>query len=181
MPFEPRVLSPDDEPPHGEAPSDLPADLEAVAERLRADAAMLAERYPGECSAADIGFSVLGTSTGSFDRRSSHDGRRWRAAAVAAALSLVVLVAGWTVWRMALPPRDTGNSAAEAVVADGIGSVAAPAELVDEDAATVLPSVGASLEFGGAEAFLMNVNGPELEAVLDLMETQDTEDPLLSL
>jgi len=181
MPFEPRIVSPDDERWQGEATSDLPPDLEAVAERLRSDAAMLAERYPGECSAADVCPPSFGPSIGPSDHRASRGERRWWSAAAAAAITLTLLAAGWTVWRWASPASEEGDRAAHAVVADGVGRVARIAEPVEEDPAPVMRPVDVSLEFGRAETLLMNVNGPELEAVLDLMETQDTEDPLLSL
>jgi hypothetical protein len=181
MPFEPRVVSPDDEPWHRDAQCDMSPDLEALAERLRADAAMLAERYPAEYSDAGICPPVLEASIGSPGDRSPRRRTRWWSATVVAALSLMVLAAGWTVWRMASPAVDNGDRAADTVVAVDVGRVAAPAEMVDDDPATGSPSVRPAIEFGRAEALIMNVNGPELEAVLDLMETQDTEDPLLSL
>jgi hypothetical protein len=43
------------------------------------------------------------------------------------------------------------------------------------------PSVRRAMQFGRAEALIMNVTGPELEAVIDLMDKQDREDALLSI
>lgn len=180
MPFEPRVVSPDDEPWLGDAQPDLSPDLEAVAERLRADAAMLAERYPADFASSGIYPPSLESPIRATGHRVSRARKGWWPAAVVAALSLMVLAAGWTVWRLASPAVDRSDDGADAVVADGVGPVAAPTEIVNDDA-TALPTVSASMKFGRAEALIMNVNGPELEAVLDLMETQDTEDPLLSL
>jgi hypothetical protein len=181
MPFEPRVVSPDDQPWHGDAQSDLSPDLEALAERLRADAAMLAERYSAEYSQTGISPAVLEASTASSRDRSPRRSPRWWSVAVVAALSLMVIAAGWTVWRLAFPSVHSGDHATDTVVAVDVGQAASTAERVDDGPGASLPPTAPAIEFGSAETLIMNVNGPELEAVLDLMETQDTEDPLLSI
>ena len=115
MPFEPRVVSPDDEPWHDGTQSDLPPDLEALAEQLRADAAMLAGRYPAEHSEAGVYVAAHETSIGSLGGRSPRMRPHWWSAAVVAALSVMVLAAGWAVWRVVSPAVDRGERVSDTV------------------------------------------------------------------
>ena len=86
---------------------------------------------------------------------------------------------------MAFPSGDYEDRFPATVAASGADQGATEAAIVDGmidgDAALNPSTVRPAMRVGRAEALIMNVNGPELEAVLDLMETQDTEDPLLSI
>jgi hypothetical protein len=181
MPFEPRLVSPDDEHWAEDAELDLPPDLEALTEQLRADAVMLAEHYPTQRSETDA-FAVRLAGSGRLDvgRPNARRFVWWSAIAVAAA-TVLVAAAGWGIWQLASPVGgDTPQAAGKVDSGRGGRGLDLASASVDTAAGESENARGA-VPGSAAETMLIHVSGPELEAVLDLMETQGTDDSLLSI
>lgn len=149
MPFDPKLIPPDDAPllPDGEI--DLPADLAALGEQLRDDARHLAQRYP-------IGGAVVSA------RPAASRSRPWKrivvlaASGLATALAVVVAVQligplGRQNQKTMAPARDVAERAPAAT--------AAPAASV--------PGVGSPTTIS-----LTELSGPELEALIDLWQRE---------
>jgi hypothetical protein len=144
MPFNPRLITPDDAPlrPGGEI--DLPDDLAALTERLGKEAAQLAASYPA------VRPAVLPNPAARQPTRG-----RWLAfggiggAAAAAVVAITVQLGVFDV------PQDAAPTSKKSVAADPQPLPVGPA------LPHTLPATTVSLT---------NLSGPELEAVLDLWQ-----------
>ena len=177
MPFEPRLVSPDDGQADDEVELNLPADLAALADQLRTDADRLALRYPADwCGAVrggDSQFLPLPT------RAARGVQTAWWSAVAAAAV--LVLAAAWGAWQLATSGNpDDRRSVNQAELVD-FGSPRGPAVVVSQSLTADAKTVRPALPLERAEPLLMHVSGPELEGVLDLLEIQEKDDPLLSI
>ncbi len=103
----------------------------------------------------------------------------WFATVVAAAALL--LAVAWGAWLLV----NRGDSAGRRTVnqMEGGDRPTSPngAVAVVESLAVDTEPVVQAMPFEGAESLLIHVTGPELEGVVDLMEAQSTEGPLLSI
>jgi hypothetical protein len=153
MPFDPRLIQPDDAPllPDGEI--DLPPDLAALGEQLRDDALHLAARYqPGSA----VGRELVQPASASRVRS-----RTWKKVAVLATSGLATVLAG------VLDVQMLGSRQANPRVAVAPD---APQENPSEPAAipASLPtSIGSP-----PMVSLTELSGPELEALLDLWQRE---------
>jgi hypothetical protein len=150
--------------------------LEQLGARLQREAARLAVRYPARTS-----WRVVPVPE-----------RRWSATAVGvtwlAAVALVLVASPWLVnrwqqvWRPEHPLADA--SLAGNVAADTAGRgwpLAAPStDVAGYEAAVTSRAVTGPTEFE-SPVFLLEVSDPELEALLDLWETDRTEPTRLSI
>jgi hypothetical protein len=151
--------------------------LEQLGARLQREAARLAARYPAQTARRVVPLPE----------------RRWSATAVrvtwlAAAVALLIAVSPWLVnrWLQRGRPEHSlaGALLAENVAADnaGTGCPLAPPSIGvagHERAVSSHPATGPA-EFE-SPVFLLEVSDPELEALLDLWETDRTEPARLSI
>jgi hypothetical protein len=150
--------------------------LELLGARLQREAARLAVRYPAQTSRRVVPLP---------ERRWSATAVRgaWLAAVALVLLFLPSLVNRWQqVWRPEHPLADaslTGNVAADTAVTRWrltapSTDVAGHEQAVSSHAATVPTEIESPV-------FLLEVSDPELEALLDLWETDRTEPTRLSI
>lgn len=151
MPFDPRLIQPDDAPllPDGEI--DLPADLAALGEQLRDDALHLAVRFP-----------ATGDSRGELAALTpASRARSWQKIAVLAASGLASVLAGVFAVQMIGQPSVDSPIAAQPV---------APRDNSREPAGGAPPAtIPAS---SSTTVSLTDLSGPELEALLDLWQRE---------
>jgi hypothetical protein len=183
MPFEPRLVSPDDGPEDDrladdQTELDLPADLAALADQLRLDADRLAVRYPADWCDGDRpgGGGPRRVAPASGPARNMPFA--WWSAVAAA---VVLFAAAWGAWLLTTGRNPDDRHAVNHAQRDGFGSSRDEAGAVSESLTADAKPVRPALPLERAEPLLMQVNGPELEGVLDLMETQEKEGPLLSI
>jgi hypothetical protein len=146
---------------------DLPADLAALGEQLHCDAERLSQVYP-PCAPPQELLAVLAV-------RSGH--RRWNRwqLATAASAAAVLLVVGWGAWSW-LPERNAppGNISEarlprpELAIADFSGESGQP------PVATLQPT---PVSYRPA---VMELNGPQLEGLLDLWNEQPAQKTAVS-
>ena len=153
MPFDPKLIQPDDAPllPSGEI--DLPPDLAALGEQLRDDALHLAARYqPGSA----IGRELVEQASASGARS-----RTWKKIAVLAASGLATMLAGvFAVQMFGTPQANPGVAVAPVV----------PQENPSEPAA--VPTALSTSIGSPPMVSLTELSGPELEALLDLWQRE---------
>jgi hypothetical protein len=148
MPFDPKLIQPDDAPllPSGEI--DLPADLAALGEQLRDDAQHLAQRYPAAATGAGVALA---------------SGRRpWKKIVVLAGSGLATALAV-VVAVQVIGPLGRQNQ-----------TTMAPAHNALEHAPAVTAAPVASVPGAGSPATisLTELSGPELEALIDLWQRE---------
>jgi len=145
MPFDPKLIHAEEPPLTAGGDLDLPADLAALAQQLGDDAAHLSARYPAGPAKAE-------TTTGVRRRAASYVGYAAIGAAVASLLGAIVL------WEsLAGPPVAKTTTATTAAVA--------PPVSVPSLSST--PAVAAPR---GENVSLVDLTGPEVEALLDLLD-----------
>ena len=161
MPFEPRLVHPDD-PAWSDAACDdegelaLPPDLALLAEQLTADAVYIAERHT---AAARTTSPLPATSEGS-----------WRRGLTAAVVLLAVSagIARWTSW-----PTPLQTAGPATVQGDRIRLVNDHRQVTSDrkqPADSPLPAY-----------FFQGLSGPEQEGLLDLLEEESTRQSSLSI
>jgi hypothetical protein len=164
MRFDPKLIHPDEAPLLPSGDIDLPADLAALGEQLRDDAAHLAARYSAEDGELAAGLAPAVRS------------RKWiRIAALAgtAAAALVVTVIG--IDQFGRIDRTAPVVAVRPPSAVPHRTV--PYDAVPADHAAVKVSTPSSAEFpalGGSmtTVSLTDLSGPEFEALLDLWQRE---------
>jgi hypothetical protein len=160
FPFKAQLIQPDDAPllPGGEI--DLPADLAALAEQLGDDAAHLARRYPADRAPAVALSAELIESAARIKRRS-----RSRVAMLAGvSLASVALVAisvavGLQDRRGPMPKRDSLVASPPALL---------PASGLEAPELSPLPVTHAA----AGTLSVGELSGPEMEALLDLLNSE---------
>ena len=160
MPFDPKLVQPDDAPLLTSGELDLPSDLAALAEQLGDDAAHLASRYPADRAPAVALSAELIESAARIKR---HSPRRiaWVAAAsLASAAVLTISVA--IAWRNQGEVAPTNGTLATSPLSANAAASAQPAELVSLPAPQ---SAAGTLSVG-------ELSGPEMEALLDLLSAE---------
>jgi hypothetical protein len=157
MPFDPRLIHPDDAPLGADGDLDLPDDLSALAEQLSEDAAHLSARYPASREPQVAIAAELVVSAERIKRRA------WRRSAflVGAGLASVAAI-GLTVamfsQRSELSPRP------EFVKSP---SAASPREVLDAVPVSYPAPSSTALSLG-------ELSGPEREALFDLLQRDST-------
>ena len=149
MPFDPKLIQPEDAPllPDGEI--DLPADLAALGEQLRDDARHLAQRYPA---------SGAGSGVAPAAGRS----RPWTKIGVLAGSGLAAALAAVVAVQL-IDPLGLQNQ-----------TIMPPARDVAEHATAVTAASADSVPGAGSPATisLTELSGPELEALIDLWQRE---------
>jgi hypothetical protein len=153
MPFDPRLIHPDDAPllPNGDL--DLPDDLSALAEQLADDAAHLSARYPADRQPQVALAAELVQSAERIKRRS----RRPAALLVGAGLASLAAI-GMTVSMFAL--RNGRPGAPDLAESP---SASAPFEPLDTVPVSFPAPSPTALSLG-------ELSGPEREALFDLLQ-----------
>ena len=147
MPFDPKLIRPDDPPlmPNGEL--DLPSDLKALAEQLGEDAAHLAACYPPRQEIALPAAAVAGRRRATF------------VAAGGAAVLVTALVGAAGVWLAAGGSRDARAKKMDIAT-------------MPSDAAATNPRDSISAV---STVSLADLSAPEMEALLDLIEREPNQ------
>jgi hypothetical protein len=181
MPFDPKILSDQDDQRVDGSQSELPAELLALGEQLRCDAAWLAERYPPKSFAGLV--AVGSAEPDEIKSARPNPQRRWVVAwSAVAALVLVAFVGGVIVWQSLSNSEAVRTRTARAEDSSNNRADSGQREAAADNQANWRMTAGpSSVSLGEAEAFLMRVSGPELEAVLDLMEADEADHSNLSL
>jgi len=180
MPFEPGIVGSGDQEWDDLAELELPDELALLGSQLQDDAAYLARRYPAHYpEVPDYAQSPQQGLALGRDRAPGRGLRRWMLGAAAA----VALVAAGT-WAMSYwtGRRDQTHSVSKAPPVGDDGRLARlPAPTFDaaESPPEEAPMVTVPAFQQGA--FLWDVTGPELEGVLDLMESDASEGARLSI
>jgi hypothetical protein len=162
MPFDPKLVHPDQAPllPSGEL--DLPADLAALAEQLADDAVHLATRYPADRGPQVALAAELVESAEQIKRFSRPRKSLLVTATVLGAGLASIAVLGLSI---ALAWRDDETAPSFPSLAE---TTIRPPPLEPLPASTVIrvrPSAAATLSVG-------ELSGPELEALLDLLGSE---------
>jgi len=158
MPFEPRLVRGDDEPARDLT---LPADLVELSQQLSEESALLAERYPAGGVRPVSAVQALENESrpGRVPRRFSV---QWRGVAAAAIISTAI----WGVsrdWTAARQPVD-GRGGVVRWNGDG-------------PAAPTIQNINSS----SPATFFQELNGPEREGLLDLLEEERLNRSSLSI
>jgi len=157
MPFDPKLIQPDDAPLRGDGEIDLPADLAALGEQLRDDALHLAARYP---AGAELTAMRREPAAAVRSRSDSGGGLRvWKKVAVLAGSALATVLAGV----VAVQLMDVPQSNPRVAVAPGISVSEPGVAMPTEIPAPIAPAPTISLT---------ELSGPELEALLDLWQRE---------
>lgn len=139
MPFDPKLIHPEEPPLTAGGELDLPADLKALGEQLHADAARLAAAYPPSRESSPA------------PRRQSY--AKYSALVLGSTLAALLIAA--VVWQ-SLPDQPAASRTAAALPPTGVAvPVASPAIVVPQGAESVS---------------LVELSGPELEALIDLLD-----------
>jgi hypothetical protein len=159
MPFDPRIVHPDEPPllPDGEL--DLPTDLAALAEQLGDDAAHLSACYPADRAPQVALAAELVQSAGRIKRQ------HWfrSAAVVGTGLATVAALGISLIIAAQQTPQTNRPRQPVAVAPFAAPDAALPSETFPVSAATT--SAGPTLSVG-------ELSGPELEALLDLLDNE---------
>ena len=178
MPFEPKLVTPDDGPLDDETDLGVTPEFELLTAQLSADAQMLAERYPADWSESDAGVAYLARIQQSTHGKAGRKVVWWLMGTAAAALLLGV---SWGAWYFAGLGESVQGQVAGSPAQGSIGGATrvdgSAVHGTEPESQDARPAV--SLE--RAETLLIHVSGPELEGLLDLMETQEADEPLLSI
>jgi hypothetical protein len=165
VPFDPKLIQPEDAPLDAIGELDLPDDLLELASQLRDDANYLAERYPAERSELP-----LREQLSPFPSRV----RYWWVAGAAAAMVAVLASAYRPASLIPQATRtvsDAGSVAASDVTASQPGPIVATAE------PTTSPAGESRIQRlpWAPESVVPTVSGPELEGLLDLWQNDGQE------
>ncbi|MDX1945006.1 MAG: hypothetical protein SFU86_06335 [Pirellulaceae bacterium] len=170
MPFDPKLIHPDEPPVNGAGDLELPDDLSALAEQLTDDAAHLAASYPAELVPAELvpavsqAAAVARPAIQSPARRGlrSRTGVALLTAAVAAglaiSLSVPLAVSQW-------PASSAGNPSVATAPPAAPEAEAPPAAPNQGDEPVPIKSAAPRSQ---TVLSLTELSGPELEALLDL-------------
>jgi hypothetical protein len=154
MPFDPRIVHPDEPPLRPDGGLDLPADLAALAEQLGDDAAHLSACYPADRAPQVALAAELVQSAARIKRQ------HWFRSAVVVGTGLATVAAlGISLIIAAQQAPDTAGPSRPLVVSPGERPLSASAALIDPLPAAPALSVG-------------ELSGPELEALLDLLDSE---------
>jgi len=152
MPFDPKLIQPDEPPLTASGDLDLPDDLKTLAEQLGEDAAHLAHCYPPR-----------------QDSRQPEVAARWRrqrafAFGAAAAALASLLIGGVAFW------RGTAGSGVRSTTSVVTAERTSPAEIGESHSV----AAGALDEhpLSSSTLSLAELSGPEMEALLDLLERE---------
>lgn len=162
MPFDPKLIQPDDAPEDAFGEIDLPDDLLELAAQLGDDAAYLAERYPATATEPLVARAMPATNP---VRRHI---RRWVALASSAAALLVALGLWWQPQeRPATPVAEIEMPTSEPPVA--------PKHLSNAPVTSVSTRPGPRIERlpWAPTPAIGEVTGPELEGLLDLWQNDE--------
>lgn len=160
MPFDPKLVQPDDAPLKAGDEIDLPDNLAALGEQLRDDAMHLATCYP----AAGRELGLLPQNVARWRSR------KWIKIAVlasTAAATLLITVATIRQFSAARAMRPTGPALA-AIQSPAEASGALDAARAADPASPALPIPAAS----STSVSLTELSGPEFEALLDLWQRE---------
>jgi hypothetical protein len=159
MPFDPRLIHPDDAPLRADGELDLPADLAALANQLADDAVRLSARYPANrepqvALAAQLVESAERIKA-TADRRRA---RKWltfiSGAGVASVVAVVLSLSGWR------PPAD------EQPVPPATFSPV----LAGENGTPSSTKIGSLVAPPGTALSVGDLTAPEMEALFDLLQ-----------
>lgn len=165
MPFDPRLIHPDDAPLRPDGDLDLPADLAALAEQLADDAFHLSARYPAArepqvALAAELVESAERIKTTGQPARGT-----WRRAAVLVGAGLAsVAVIGLSLLSLSAR-RDDGDRASEFVSTPALPADRAAPAVVAPTPVTFAAPATSSLSLG-------ELSAPEMEALFDLLQRE---------
>jgi hypothetical protein len=165
MPFDPKLIQPDDAPllPGGEL--DLPADLALLAEQLGEDAAHLAARYPADRAPA-VALSAELIESAARIKRHSRMRVAWIAAASLASVAVLTISVAIALQNQGEVAPTRGTLAASPATTNPAPAAEAP-ELVS------LPGPHAAAgTLSPGTLSLGELSGPELEALLDLLSAE---------
>jgi hypothetical protein len=164
MPFDPRLIHPDDAPLRADGDLELPADLAALAEQLADDAAHLAARYPAQpkpqaALAAELVDSAERIKLAGQSSTSLSRGRALRGAALIAGAGLASIAAiGLTLTIVSRPlNRDPAV----------VSTPDFPRHETDSTPLSVPAALGAP---ASATLSLGELTAPEMEGLLDLLQ-----------
>ncbi len=154
MPFDPRLIHPDEPPLRSDGELDLPADLAALAEQLGDDAAHLSARYPADRTPQVALAAELVQSAGRIKRQ------HWfrSAAVVGTGLATVAALGISLIIAARQSPQTNPPRQPVAVAPIATSGTASPSE-------SFPVSTSATLSVG-------ELSGPELEALLDLLDNE---------
>lgn len=154
MPFDPRLIHPDEPPLRSDGELDLPADLAALAEQLGDDAAHLSACYPADRSPQVALAAELVQSAARIKRQ------HWfrSAAVVGTGLATVAALGISLVIAARQAPQASRPRQPVAVAPASPSDPSPPSDSLPVSAAATL-SVG-------------ELSGPELEALLDLLDNE---------
>lgn len=183
MPFDPKLVPPDEAPVDSLGELDLPDELRELAAQLADDAAYLAERYPAGSTAATL------TEPAPTVARSAPRTRHWRAAAAAAATIAAVGLGAlaWAPSQSGNPSQPQANAPAPAPRSER-SSPALPESRAT--AAAALPAVTIPTTADGPRIERLpwapqlpigEVSNPELEGLLDLWQNDGQEEKRISI
>lgn len=188
MPFDPNRSNPDRS-PGGADSFELPDELACLGEQLEADAAYLASRYPAP-TVADSGPARDRPMPPERARRQSFStrpaGRRtWYVTLAAVALVLLICVTLPHVVRWGPPQPENHPAAGKKVAvrqpsADGPVVAESPAGEKAKEPGEEAGQPADNLRWPPALLF-QEATAPELEALLDLLESEDAQDATLSI
>jgi hypothetical protein len=161
MPFDPKLIQPEDAPllPSGEL--DLPADLTALADQLGEDAAHLAARYPADRAPA-VALSAELLESAARIKRQSRQRFAWVAAASLASAAVLAVSVAIALQNQGAVAPGSGTLAASPATASP-ATAAQPPEFVS------LPAPHAA---GASTLSVGELSGPEMEALLDLLSAE---------
>jgi hypothetical protein len=164
MPFEPKLVQPDDAPLKADGEIDLPDNLAALGEQLRDDALHLAACYP----AAGRELGLLSQT------RAGSRSRSWTKIAVLVSTAAATLLVSVATIRQFSGPRATRQTVS------ALAAIHTPAEASALDAARAADPASPALPVpavSSTSVSLTELSGPEFEALLDLWqrEPQDAQ------
>lgn len=169
MPFDPRLITPDDAPLDAHGEIDLPDDLAELAAQLRDDAAHLSACYPAPALHKTVAAAEVVSAPSRTINRTSRMRRALLASfAVAAALAVAVGI-GY------LPRQEDEVARARPLIATEVAATSAP-DATSETSSTA-PAASPSpriqrLPWAPTPA-IGEVSGPELEGLLDLWQNDE--------
>lgn len=163
VPFDPKLIQPDDAPEDACGEIDLPDDLLELAAQLTDDAAYLAERYPAP-SAEPLVAEVIAEAQPALRVVM----RRWVAGASIAAAVLVAIGLSWQPFGQPQTPlTEVKTPASEPIIA---ASISAPASI---NAVSTRPGPRIERLPWAPTPAIGEVTGPELEGLLDLWQNDE--------
>ncbi len=193
MPFKPKLIAPDEAPVDEAGELQLPGELVELAQRLTSDADALASAYPARSpanwSASPVAPDTVNapskTSDPSKSRERATSPRRWLGWIASLLGLLVAVTVGVAVYFAAMSGEQTRRSVSDAPAAgqsEHVAETANPSSpqpqpsavsKTDREQPATAPARAESAPWSTAPAlFLREVSGPELEALLDLMEQE---------